>query len=370
MNHKKCFICGSKNSIRIIDGKTICGECRNNGYSYSCECCQTIHLKANGAVKSGYSIYCPSCAKELGLCACIVCGTGLNHETRIAFYGKTYCHPCFAAAYGINVRDYHDQPALYYYSDKFKKEPLTSSVKAFGVELEISGGTRQSVPSGYAENCRKLMKRGNAALFFMHDGSVGNGFEIITQPCSFEYVTKKSFWDNVSKTAAQFNYKSHDTNCCGLHIHTSRAWYGDSPMAQDLAIAKTILLVTKHWRDVVRFSRRREDALSQFAAKPVFTVSSHDTDADIVQKARYAQSGGRYTAVNLQNRATVEFRVFRGTLRVDTIIACIQLVKNLIDISVNTALVDIFKVKWNGIINHNAAFTALIAYDKNLKAGE
>ena len=35
---------------------------------------------------------------------------------------------------------------------------------------------------------------------------------------------------------------------------------------------------------------------------------------------------GRYTAVNLENNDTVEFRLFRGTLRYKTFIAALQLV--------------------------------------------
>ena len=40
-------------------------------------------------------------------------------------------------------------------------------------------------------------------------------------------------------------------------------------------------------------------------------------------------NNGRYAAVNLCNYATIEFRLFRGTLKHNTLIAAIELVKKL-----------------------------------------
>ena len=46
-------------------------------------------------------------------------------------------------------------------------------------------------------------------------------------------------------------------------------------------------------------------------------------------------SGGRYSAVNLQNRDTIEFRIFRGTLKYNTLIATLQLVNKLCEVAVS-----------------------------------
>ena len=42
---------------------------------------------------------------------------------------------------------------------------------------------------------------------------------------------------------------------------------------------------------------------------------------------------GRYTCVNLENPATIEFRMFRGTLKYNTLIATLQLVNRICDVA-------------------------------------
>ena len=49
------------------------------------------------------------------------------------------------------------------------------------------------------------------------------------------------------------------------------------------------------------------------------------TGKQILNKAK-SNSCGRYTAVNLCNYSTIEFRMFRGTLKYNTFIAALQLV--------------------------------------------
>ncbi|MEQ2617621.1 hypothetical protein AAAT94_10640 [Intestinimonas aquisgranensis] len=43
--------------------------------------------------------------------------------------------------------------------------------------------------------------------------------------------------------------------------------------------------------------------------------------------------GGRYICVNLQNSDTVEFRMFRGTLKTNTLLAALELVDRICDVA-------------------------------------
>jgi hypothetical protein len=62
---------------------------------------------------------------------------------------------------------------------------------------------------------------------------------------------------------------------------------------------------------------------------------------------------GRYAAVNLCNRNTIEFRLFRGTLKYNTLIAAIELVNKICDIATDMtddeiqllSLSDLFEMK-------------------------
>ena len=55
----------------------------------------------------------------------------------------------------------------------------------------------------------------------------------------------------------------------------------------------------------------------------------------ILEHAKKGGGGGRYSSVNLQNRNTIEFRIFRGTLKQNTLIATLQLVNKLCEVAVS-----------------------------------
>ena len=55
---------------------------------------------------------------------------------------------------------------------------------------------------------------------------------------------------------------------------------------------------------------------------------------DILDHAKKGYGGGRYSSVNLQNRDTIEFRIFRGTLKYNTLIAALQLVNRVCDAAI------------------------------------
>lgn len=52
---------------------------------------------------------------------------------------------------------------------------------------------------------------------------------------------------------------------------------------------------------------------------------------EILEHAQRGVHAGRYTCVNLTNPDTVEFCIFRGTLKVNTIFAALQLVDRVCD---------------------------------------
>lgn len=60
---------------------------------------------------------------------------------------------------------------------------------------------------------------------------------------------------------------------------------------------------------------------------------------------------GRYTCVNLTNDATIEFRMFRGTLKYNTLISTIQFVEKICDVAVNLSDEQIKAVTWTEFVS-------------------
>ena len=74
--------------------------------------------------------------------------------------------------------------------------------------------------------------------------------------------------DRIIGICKEGGFKSHDAGTCGLHIHVNRAYLGDGESSKEKAtIAKIVLLVTKHWDNMVKFSRRQAGELDHWAKK-------------------------------------------------------------------------------------------------------
>ena len=72
----------------------------------------------------------------------------------------------------------------------------------------------------------------------------------------------------------------------------------------------------------------------------------------VVKILEHAKKGcnGRYSCINLQNWNTVEFRMFRGTLKVNTIIATLELVDLICQYALTFDDEEIAKVSWTEFV--------------------
>ena len=109
-------------------------------------------------------------------------------------------------------------------------------------------------------------------------------------------------------------YLSHAAGTCGLHVHISRLAFGCTYEQQEAAIARLLYFVEKFWAELLRFSRRTQSQMNRWAARYGIRL----TPSEQMNHAKNS-CAGRYTAVNLTNADTVEIRMFRGTLKLNTL---------------------------------------------------
>ena len=74
------------------------------------------------------------------------------------------------------------------------------------------------------------------------------------------------------------------------------------------------------------------------------------TGREILDKAKKGNNG-RYAAVNLMNWATIEFRLFRGTLKYNTLIATLELVNAISDLAINLTDEGMSKMSWSEFVD-------------------
>lgn len=117
----------------------------------------------------------------------------------------------------------------------FYKLPKENNVRFYGVELEIDGAGR------YDDNAEKIYDTANVqneVLYIKSDGSLDEGMELVSHPCSIDFHRKKFPWEDIVRKALSLGYRSHNTSTCGLHVHIGRKQLGYSYEEQEEVISR------------------------------------------------------------------------------------------------------------------------------------
>lgn len=238
----------------------------------------------------------------------------------------------------IHNYSYKPEPEIGYKNANESREHLT-----FGVELECGprndGG---NVRMNAYELSDRIDEIPGGRTYCKSDGSLSNGVEIVAHPGTLAHHMYVMHWRQIQRTCEKAGFRSHDAANSGLHVHVGRAQLGNTDSERDDVTRKVQVLFALYTAELTRFSRRRLSCLEQWAPIDRLGVTPDDI--------RHASSGARlaawacanvpayrsnhndrYTAVNVTNSATVEIRIFRGTLKRDTLIAAIQLVSNVFE---------------------------------------
>ena len=141
----------------------------------------------------------------------------------------------------------------------------------------------------------------------------------------------------------------------------SREAFGEDAIARDINIAKVIYFFENHWSDIVRFSRRKEEEINSWAQ--AYTKSDCDVEKalDISKTIR-----NRYSAINLYNRNTVEFRIFKGSLNPDTIRAMVDFCDIIIKNAKRYDIDDIPFLSFGDWVEGRSGYLERYIYSRNI----
>ena len=128
-----------------------------------------------------------------------------------------------------------------------------------------------------------------------------------------------------------FDATSHDNGNCGLHVHIGRAFFNATGISRASYKAGYIMdsIICNCEPFIVRFTRRRYSQLSRWAQTVNMHACKENKSFDAKMREYRIAKDTRYQAVNLENYATIELRLFRGTLNRETYYATLQLVTGL-----------------------------------------
>lgn len=226
------------------------------------------------------------------------------------------------------------------YENKRTTLLLGAEIEVGGNKPEIDLNNKQSV----VKKCIQIMNGSNSdkedLIYSTYDGTVQ--IEIDTMPCSLEYHRNKMNYKEMFKYLDEQGYKGHDCDTAGLHIHANRDYLGKTKMQQDLVISKILYIIEKFNDNICVIGRRNTD-YSQF----VGDRCKEDTVINLFTKY---DNTGKKAALNLQHKDTIEFRMFKSTLKYETFLLTLEFVKDIIDFAKSINIEEIEKITWNDLM--------------------
>lgn len=294
------------------DGR-VCTGCLDNHYIFSEVMDEYIHEDecvwvGNEPMTDEY--------RDANYYCCESCGEWFNleHEGCESDDGYYLCDSCTddyrlenGAVYYKDsgyIRCYHPDIDLHFYGN---------GPKYLGCEYEVQGG-------GECSNVAESIFGDYREFYCSHDGSLNEGFEAITHPCSPSYLLSNIDWEEITKRLARNGYD--DEEGAGFHIHISREHFKSNSH-----IGKLIRFFSDNYQELVNFGNRRWGTANTWA-KP----TDYDTDDKFIDIYSNAK-GERYSAVNVWPSETVEIRLFGCTYRPEVIRSYIQFVDIITDLA-------------------------------------
>ena len=345
---RMCDICGQSHPLSEMtefDGVLLCESCYR-AETVVCERCGT-RIWSDDNEGDENTPLCQRCYDRY-YTTCTDCGRTIHQDDAYYIDEDDYDARCYAChCRRADQRVIHD----YYY----KPEPIFygEGKRYFGVELEIDGAGESNA------NAAKLVEVANhdrEMVYIKHDGSLDDGMEIVTHPMSLDFHLNQMPWAALLDKAKTMGYRSHLANSCGLHIHANRTAFGDTEEEQEAVIARILYFFEKHWEELLKFSRRTPKQLRRWADR--YGLKEHPKQVLDIAKG----SQERYMCVNLTNYHTVEFRMFRGTLKLNTLIATLQLLDRICDVAINLSDDELKDLSWSTFVAGCAHLPELVQY--------
>ena len=359
----ECAVCltgtVSDNTFTTVDGNIVCDDCVR-----MCEKCEDVHdINDDMNYVDNQEMWCQGCTDDYANW----CDSCEYYTTDNMAYIRdrncNWCESCASDAYycddcdeyygdGCNnceqesrvIHDYSYRPdAIFHSTDKNER-------LFFGIEIEVEAGRNLQLASEYAYQLED-----KELAYLKHDGSLNCGFEVVTHPMSHDFYKNEAqeFFDVIEglRTNDPYKVKSWDTKTCGLHIHISRSGFNGGPHMH-----RFLNLVYSNQKFYEALAGRSSDQWAKFT-DIIQEDWIRDAEGNRVQNDRGTwmtkttrtfknkidsnRGSDRYSAVNTQNRETLEMRIFRGTVNGDTIKAHLDLAHASVEYTRNMSVKDI-----------------------------
>lgn len=261
------------------------------------------------------------------------------------------CNRCYNESF---IHSYGYKP-----SPHFFPEGRPYDRRAFGVEIEVHA--RRIESSSDRKNLQiaaGLTKKAFGDFAYLKfDGSLGDGgFEIVTHPATFRYLKENRVFDVLEKLPIS-SYSHSDT---GLHIHVSRK------LLTTLQLCKLVYFFSdpQNQKYLVKVAQREYTNYCKRIVKGKMKLLATGTEDDGT-----LNHYNRYQAINLTNKTTVEFRMFKGNVKPLAIYRAIQFVDAMIEFTSRQAATKLsYKYFIEFVAQNERRWNLLATWNKDWKS--
>ena len=340
-SYYQCEDCGKvypiseKIELEINSSKRIvCKRCSERNYT-ECRKCRTlvrrdslnsiIYRKKDGSKEEIHC--CEKCIQKVAH-KCDHCGSWFSKN--IPFHDEDVCDKCYYQRGGI-IHQYSYKPKI-----KPQKAAAESDELLFGTELEIElkFNNRSSEYTDSDNNAWSISTTGgdfnvdykryiafeidNAIPGFFYqksDGSINFGMEVVSHPATLEFWhSQEEKIENLFKFLRDEGCEGDAASTVGMHIHVTRNQM-NRPHQNGFAA-----FVYSHKNKIEKLAGRKSNGYTKMIPIPKEVDSSNEKDLE----RKIIDNHDRYSAVNWNNRQTVELRMFQSTLNTNRFLANIE----------------------------------------------
>lgn len=336
---ERCDSIGSINDcFHTIDGNDIwCEDCTSRR-AYWCDRCEVYNSDISYHISDRSEYWCQDCSDSYAYW-CDDCDE----------YNADGCDRCSDDPVSSDgsrlIHDYSYRPDAIFHSTKDDERLF------FGIEIEVEALDDLRESAEYAHQLESM-----DLAYLKHDGSLSNGFEIVTHPMSHDFFKNEAgdFFAVMEGLRSQrgIRVKSWDTRTCGLHIHISRSGFsGGAHMHRFLNLVYTnpdfystlAGRTSDQWAkftDIIKREYKR-DANGERIYLDDSRGYEIETKRTFMHKLDNERNSDRYSAVNTLNRETLEMRIFRGSVNSDTIKSQLDLAHASVEYTRNLTVQDV-----------------------------
>ena len=277
-------------------GDNVCDTCFQD-YEECYECDEAFPERNLQRVGTGHDV-CDDCVNNTYFW-CNVCDV-LTHSD---YYGSDdRCEDCETDE-DRSIHDYGYRPTPEFRSDGTDVAPTRQRVY-FGVELEVEAQA-SSLLSDVAEEITA-----GEFHYAKEDASLHRGFELVSHPATLAYHIRSGKWRNALRVMRQNDFRSHNSGRCGLHIHLNRGQGALGMRLGEATECKIAYFIHRQYSMFTKLARRGSGDYTAFVQKEL--------------KRGENTNRRRSEAVNFTHE-TVELRLFRGTLKLETFYATLEM---------------------------------------------